>query len=77
MPSPHVWESSRRARGGVHRLRTALREELDELDAEGSRSSSARSTARNRYHRSRWHYTYLAQRYDLHQIGISGVDPET
>ncbi|MDN8823145.1 metal ABC transporter substrate-binding protein, partial [Staphylococcus aureus] len=22
-------------------------------------------------------YTYLADRYDLHQVGISGIDPET
>lgn len=52
-----------------------LRTELEELDAElaaqfeevpGERPFVTSHTA----------YTYLARRYDLHQIGIAGVDPE-
>ena len=54
----------------------ALREELDELDAELEESFSA-VDGRKPFITGHAAYTYLAQRYDLHQIGISGVDPET
>lgn len=54
----------------------ALRTELEELDAELTESFGAVEGGRT-FITSHAAYTYLAERYDLHQIGIAGVDPET
>lgn len=53
-----------------------LRTELEELDAELVESFGAASGERP-FITSHAAYAYLAERYELHQIGISGVDPET
>lgn len=53
-----------------------LRSELEELDAELAESFGAVSGERP-FITSHAAYAYLAERYELHQIGISGVDPET
>lgn len=52
-----------------------LRTELETLDAELAESFGA-VEGRKPFITSHAAYAYLAQRYDLHQIGISGVDPE-
>lgn len=53
-----------------------LRTELEELDAELKQSFGAVAGERP-FVTSHAAYAYLAQRYGLHQIGISGVDPES
>ncbi|MGO1227150.1 MAG: metal ABC transporter substrate-binding protein [Brachybacterium sp.] len=55
---------------------STLRTELEELDAELVESFGAVSGERP-FITSHAAYAYLAERYALHQIGISGVDPET
>lgn len=52
-----------------------LREELEALDAELAESFGTVG-GRKPFITSHAAYAYLAQRYELHQIGISGVDPE-
>lgn len=52
-----------------------LRQELEALDAELAESFGA-VEGRKPFITSHAAYAYLAERYDLHQIGISGVDPE-
>lgn len=52
-----------------------LRTELEELDAELSQKYGAVQGERP-FVTSHAAYAYLADRYDLHQIGITGVDPE-
>lgn len=52
-----------------------LRTELEELDAELSEKYGAVQGERP-FVTSHAAYAYLADRYDLHQIGITGVDPE-
>ena len=54
----------------------ALRGELEELDAELSEAFGAVQGERP-FITSHAAYVYLAERYGLHQIGITGVDPET
>lgn len=54
---------------------TALRGELEELDTELAGMFDPVAGERP-FVTSHAAYTYLASRYDLHQIGISGVDPE-
>lgn len=53
-----------------------LRTELEELDSELETSFAAIQGERA-FVTSHAAYAYLAERYDLHQIGISGVDPES
>ncbi|GAA4526913.1 metal ABC transporter substrate-binding protein [Brachybacterium paraconglomeratum] len=53
-----------------------LRTELEELDAELTESFSA-VEGEKPFITSHAAYIYLAERYGLHQIGITGVDPET
>ncbi|MFQ6485423.1 metal ABC transporter substrate-binding protein [Brachybacterium epidermidis] len=53
----------------------ALRGELEELDQELTDAYGAVGGERP-FVTSHAAYAYLADRYDLHQIGISGVDPE-
>ncbi|WP_245822774.1 metal ABC transporter substrate-binding protein [Brachybacterium avium] len=53
-----------------------LRAELEELDAELAESFGAVGGEKP-FITSHAAYAYLAERYDLHQIGIAGVDPET
>lgn len=55
---------------------TELRTELEELDAELTESFGA-IEGEKPFITSHAAYTYLAERYELHQVGISGVDPET
>src|SRR5699024_4819659 len=54
----------------------SLRSELEELDAELAESFGAVEGDKP-FITSHAAYTYLAERYDLRQIGIAGVDPET
>lgn len=54
----------------------SLRAELEELDAELA-ESFGEVEGDKPFITSHAAYTYLAERYDLHQIGIAGVDPET
>lgn len=54
----------------------AVRTELEDLDAELAESFGA-VDGRRTFVTSHAAYTYLAARYDLHQVGISGIDPET
>ncbi|MGP9536850.1 metal ABC transporter substrate-binding protein [Brachybacterium sp. AOP43-C2-M15] len=59
---------------------SALRGELEELDVELEESFGAADAAaggRRTFITSHAAYTYLAERYGLHQVGITGVDPET
>lgn len=53
-----------------------VRSELEALDAELAESFGAVDGERP-FITSHAAYVYLAERYDLHQIGITGVDPET
>lgn len=53
-----------------------LRTELVELDEDLAESFAAVEGERS-FITSHAAYAYLAERYDLHQIGIAGVDPET
>lgn len=53
----------------------AVRTELEELDAELKESFDAVSGEKP-FITSHAAYVYLAERYGLHQIGITGVDPE-
>ena len=53
-----------------------LRSELEDLDAELAQSYGAVEGERP-FITSHAAYVYLAERYDLHQIGIAGIDPET
>lgn len=53
-----------------------LRSELEDLDAELAESFGA-VAGEKPFITSHAAYAYLAERYDLHQIGIAGVDPET
>ena len=53
-----------------------LRSELEELDAELTESFGA-VQGEKPFITSHAAYVYLAERYGLHQIGITGVDPET
>lgn len=53
-----------------------LRTELEELDGELTESFGA-VKGEKPFVTSHAAYAYLAERYELHQIGISGVDPET
>lgn len=53
-----------------------LRTELESLDAELA-ESFGEVAGEKPFVTSHSAYTYLAERYDLHQIGIAGVDPET
>ena len=55
---------------------TALQTELEELDAELTDTFGAVSGEKP-FITSHAAYVYLAERYGLHQIGITGVDPET
>lgn len=58
----------------------SLREELEELDAELEQSYAGAGEAeggRRTFITGHAAYTYLAERYGLHQVGISGIDPET
>jgi zinc transport system substrate-binding protein len=58
------------------RSRTAeVRAELEKLDAEYA--AGLKTCARREIVTSHTSFTYLAQRYDLHQVGIAGVSPET
>ena len=54
-----------------------VREELAELDAELTSAFEEVADERRTFITSHAAYTYLADRYDLHQVGISGIDPET
>ncbi|MEE1617295.1 metal ABC transporter substrate-binding protein [Brachybacterium sp. J153] len=54
----------------------ALRTELEALDEELAESFGAVEGTRT-FVTSHAAYSYLAARYDLHQVGISGIDPET
>ena len=54
-----------------------VREELEELDAELTAAYEEVADERRTFITSHAAYTYLADRYDLHQVGISGIDPET
>ncbi|MEV0867426.1 metal ABC transporter substrate-binding protein [Brachybacterium paraconglomeratum] len=54
-----------------------VREELEQLDAELSSAFEDVADERRTFITSHAAYTYLADRYDLHQVGISGIDPET
>jgi zinc transport system substrate-binding protein len=54
-----------------------VREELEELDAELTASFEKVTDERRTFITSHAAYAYLAERYDLHQVGISGIDPET
>lgn len=54
-----------------------VREELEQLDAELSSAFEEVADERRTFITSHAAYTYLADRYDLHQVGISGIDPET
>jgi zinc transport system substrate-binding protein len=54
-----------------------VREELEELDAELTAAFEKVDDERRTFITSHAAYTYLAERYDLHQVGISGIDPET
>ena len=53
-----------------------VRSELEALDAELTESFGAVAGERP-FITSHAAYVYLAERYDLHQIGITGVDPES
>lgn len=53
-----------------------LRTELEELDAELADSFGA-VDGEKAFITSHAAYVYLAERYDLHQIGIAGIDPES
>ncbi|WP_193107276.1 metal ABC transporter substrate-binding protein [Brachybacterium sp. FME24] len=53
-----------------------VRTDLEELDAELSEQYASVDGART-FITSHAAYAYLADRYDLHQVGIAGVDPET
>ncbi len=53
-----------------------LRTELEELDAELTELYQ-KSSGERTFITSHAAYAYLAERYDLHQVGIAGVDPET
>ncbi|WP_394214344.1 metal ABC transporter substrate-binding protein [Brachybacterium vulturis] len=55
---------------------TALRTELEALDAELAESFGAIEGEKT-FITSHAAYAYLAERYELQQIGIAGVDPET
>ena len=55
----------------------AVREELGDLDAELTAAFEEVTEERRTFITSHAAYTYLADRYDLHQVGISGIDPET
>lgn len=55
---------------------TTLRSDLEALDTELERDFSSVSGSRT-FVTSHTAFAYLAERYDLHQVGISGVDPET
>ncbi len=54
-----------------------VREELEQLDAELTSAFEVVADERRTFITSHAAYTYLADRYDLHQVGISGIDPET
>lgn len=54
-----------------------VREELEELDAELTAAFEGVAEERRTFITSHAAYTYLAERYHLHQVGISGIDPET
>ena len=54
-----------------------VREELEQLDAELTSAFEDVADERRTFITSHAAYTYLADRYDLHQVGISGIDPET
>lgn len=54
-----------------------VREELEQLDAELTSAFEEVADERRTFITSHAAYTYLADRYDLHQVGISGIDPET
>ncbi len=54
-----------------------VREELEQLDAELTSAFEEVTDERRTFITSHAAYTYLADRYDLHQVGISGIDPET
>lgn len=54
-----------------------VREELEQLDAELSSAFEDVADERRTFITSHAAYTYLADRYDLHQVGISGIAPET
>ena len=53
-----------------------LRTELEELDAELKSAFDGASGSKT-FVTSHTAFAYLAHRYSLHQVGISGVDPET
>ena len=55
----------------------AVREELGDLDAELTAAFEEVAEERRTFITSHAAYTYLAERYHLHQVGISGIDPET
>ena len=55
----------------------AVREELEDLDAELTAAFEEVAEERRTFITSHAAYTYLAERYHLHQVGISGIDPET
>ncbi|GAP77245.1 zinc ABC transporter, periplasmic-binding protein ZnuA [Brachybacterium sp. SW0106-09] len=54
-----------------------VREELEQLDADLTSAFEEVTDERRTFITSHAAYTYLADRYDLHQVGISGIDPET
>lgn len=54
-----------------------VREELEQLDAELTSAFEEVADERRTFITSHAAYTYLADRYDLRQVGISGIDPET
>ena len=54
-----------------------VREELEQLAAELTSAFEEVTDERRTFITSHAAYTYLADRYDLHQVGISGIDPET
>lgn len=54
-----------------------VREELEQLDAELTSAFEEVADERRTFITSHAAYTYLADRYDLYQVGISGIDPET
>ena len=55
---------------------TTLRTELEELDTELKTAFDGASGSKT-FVTSHTAFAYLAHRYNLHQVGISGVDPET
>jgi zinc transport system substrate-binding protein len=55
----------------------AVREDLEELDAELTTAYEQVADEQRTFITSHAAYAYLAERYDLHQVGISGIDPET